>query len=217
MPNNNNTKQPTKPWLRQPKETGRAYKWYTYYRDMGPERTLQKTLHAILNDINKKQNTDTTPTEKRRILPNMSNLKNLSSIHKWVKRSIAYDNWCDEQRLLAKEAMYIEEEQKYIETMQDLREGISELILELQNDEKSRETSKAHAYKSVSQAMDTTLKDLRLITGKSTENSATNVTAEVDQTNTIDGKIDVDVHQTLTDNKFHDTELEFMKELIKKE
>lgn len=212
----------TQPWLRQPNETSRSYNWFTYYRNLGPERTLKKALKAILEDTNTPTNKEQTrnnqrKNKKNRTTPNIHNLQNLSSIHSWVKRSLAYDNWRDEQRLLAKEEMYIQEEQKYIETMKDLREGISELIRELQLDEKAKETSKAHAYKSVSQAMDTTLKDLRLITGKSTENSATNVTAEVDQTNTIEGKVEVDVHQTLTDTNFHSKELEFMKELIKKD
>lgn len=221
MTNENTTK--TQPWLRQPRETAKTYTWFTYYRDQGPERTHKKTIQAIKkhNEKVKQQELKENNSEeiKKIPVPALRNLQNLASIHKWTRRAIAYDNWREEQRALAKEAMYLEEEQKYVETMKNLRDSIANTIYELELDERAKSTSKAHALKSISQAMDTTLKDLRLITGKSTENSATNVTAEVDQTHTVDvdGKVKVDVHQTLTDSNFHSKELEFMKELIKKD
>lgn len=197
-----------KTWLRHEGESGKAYLWFTIYRDMGYNRTLQNVVNKC-KELHKHDKSIPTPT--------LDNVKNLSSIHDWVKRSIAFDNYTDEQARLHKEQHYKLEEQLYLDTMTKLRISLHSTIEELKLDEKARPTSKAHALKSISQALDTTFKDLRLASGKSTENTSNNVTAELEANTTNELTADINIHKILTDDTFLKQELEFMNKLIQED
>lgn len=206
-------------WQRRKGESSKAYKWFTIYRDMGYNRSIPKVITKC-EQINKKTRRkweesrgEKGLSEKLIPLPTCKNLYHLSSIHGWVKRCIAFDNYMDERLRLQKEQHYYREEQLYLDVMQRIRERIGQILYDLEFDEKAHATSKAHAMKSLSQSLDTTFKDLRLASGKSTENNSSNVTAEVEAS--ADVRADVNVKETLTDKTFMKKELEFMKELTK--
>lgn len=220
----------TQPYERQPKESNTSWLWFRIYRDLLHNRTHKKVIQYIQDynnkleeyqktPQNKEHDTDTTRTFKygfeKLPTPTHQNLRNLSSIHKWTKRVQAYDNHLDQQEREAREQAYIDEEREYLKLMHDTREALQQNIQQIQQDNKSRATSKSHALKSASKSLDTLYKDLRLAHGKSTENKDTNINADLNQDVRLDA--DVDFKHQLIDKEFHEQELNYLKQLINKD
>lgn len=216
----------TQPWERQPKESNKSWLWFRIYRDLLHNRTHQQVIDYIQQyntNIEKHQQNGSEQEVTRNFQygfeklpePSIKNLQNLSSIHKWRKRTDAYDNYIDQQEIKAREQAYIDEEKEYLKLMHDTREALQQNIQQITKDNQSRATSKSHALKSASQSLDTLYKDLRLAHGKSTENKDTNINADLNQEVRLDA--DVDFKHQLIDKKFHEQELDYLKQLINKD
>ena len=146
--------------------------------------------------------------------PELKNIQNLSSIHKWKQRVREYDNHLDQQQREQREQEFLEEELEYLRAMKEIRQATLKHvdILNNKDDPTVRTTSKLHALKSAGQTIDTTYKDLRLAHGRSTENRSTDLNAEVTQE--VTEQVNVDFKVQLTDKKFHESEREYLRELL---
>ena len=221
----------TEPYERQPKEGDKAWLWFRIYRDLLHNRSQQEVIDYT-QDYNKRlqqyleqqkmgQSRDVFGTFpyglKKLPEPTPKNLRNLSSIHHWKKRAHAYDKYLDQQQREAREQEFIEEEKKYLQLMGDTLSATQQYITVLNEDvdPRIRTTSKLHAIRSASQSIDTLYKDLRLAYGKSTENKDTNINADVSQEVSVPGGVDIN-HQ-LTSKEFHKDELDYLRQLMKKE
>lgn len=67
----------TQPWEQQPGESSKAFEAFATYRNLGPERSIQKT--------------------SQKLSKNMTTLKGWSRKWSWVERSRAYDREMDKQ------------------------------------------------------------------------------------------------------------------------
>jgi hypothetical protein len=121
----------------------------------------------------------------------------------------------DQQQRQHREQEFIDEENEYLKAIQAVRNEIQNQVMQINNNEKITPTSKLHALKSASQALDTNYKDLRLAHGRSTENRSTDLNAEVQQDIKQEQKINIDIEATLQDKNFHKDELKYLKELTK--
>jgi hypothetical protein len=216
--NKGGTKSMTQPWERQPNEYHKSWLWFKIYRDLLHERSFRKVIQYIEEynkNITKTHPNPTNINEKPYPQPNIDNLKNLSRIHKWRDRVTAYDNYLDQQQRQHREQEFIDEENEYLKAIQAVRNEIQNQVMQINNNEKITPTSKLHALKSASQALDTNYKDLRLAHGRSTENRSTDLNAEVQQDIKQEQKINIDIEATLQDKKFHKDELKYLEELTK--
>ena len=224
------TKNMTKPYERQPRESDKSWLWFRIYRDLLHERTYKKVIQYIetynqnIEQLQKNMtSTDLNrpfPYGKKKLpVPSISNLKNLSSIHKWRKRVNAYDNHLDEKQREQREQEFLQEEQEYLQAMKEIRQATFTHVEALQNndDPNIKTTSKLHALKSASQSIDTTYKDLRLAHGRSTENRSTDLNADVnaDVNAEVNQEVKIDFNLQLTDKKFHENERKYLEELLK--
>lgn len=85
----------TSPWEKQPGETSTDFKYFCIYRDMGYERTLEKT-------------------QQQAGLKSMKSVAIRSSKHHWVARAAAWDNHLDGQRRKALERAALKEYQNQL-------------------------------------------------------------------------------------------------------
>jgi hypothetical protein len=212
----------TKPWEKQENEYPKSWLWFKIYRDLLHERTFKKVIQYIeeynqnLKNMKPSKETMKFPYGFNQLpKPELGNLYNLSSIHNWKQRVHAYDNYLDQQQRQHREQEFIEEENEYLQTIQSVRNEIKNQVIQINNNEKITPTSKLHALKSASQALDTSYKDLRLAHGRSTENRSTDLNAEVQQDIKQEQKINIDIEATLQDKKFHKDELKYLEELTK--
>lgn len=77
-------------WERQPGESSKAYAAFCIYRDMGPDRSIEKVY------------------EKRSRRGPLSRLKNWSVKHNWVERAKAYDDYLERKKREEKEKAILE-------------------------------------------------------------------------------------------------------------
>ena len=215
----------TKPYERQPRESDTSWLWFRIYRDLlherSPKKVVQyiqqynKDLTTLKNNKEKKGKTRSFPYGMKELpQPELKNIQNLSSIHKWKQRVREYDNHLDQQQREQREQEFLEEELEYLRAMKQIRQATFKHvdILNNKDDPTVRTTSKLHALKSAGQTIDTTYKDLRLAHGRSTENRSTDLNAEVTQE--VTEQVNVDFKVQLTDKKFHESEREYLRELL---
>ena len=72
----------TQPWDKRPDETQRGYEVFCIYRDLGPERSLQKAHDEEYGEG----------------AGNLRYVEGWSSEHDWPERAAAYDRYLEEQR-----------------------------------------------------------------------------------------------------------------------
>lgn len=218
----------TKTYEKQTNESPKSWLWFRIYRDLLHQRTFKNVIKYIQQynqDLQTHKQKKTKQDKNYQFIygyeelpiPTISNLQNLSKIHKWKKRVTDYDNHLDQVQREQREQQYIEEEKKYLQLMQDSRKATQQYINALNEDvnPRIRTTSKLHALKSASQTVDTLYKDLRLAHGKSTENNSTNINADI--TGEVKQETRIDFNDQLTNKEFHKNELNFLKQLIQKE
>lgn len=89
-----------KPWERQPKESSRVYRYFEVYRDLGPQRSLEKVHQTFAKS-------------SPRI--SLRRLKTLSTRYNWVERARAWDDY--QSRLLAEQRTreYQERQARFVE------------------------------------------------------------------------------------------------------
>jgi methionine synthase II (cobalamin-independent) len=169
-----------KEWERQKGESSKSFAWFKIYRNLGPLRTFQKVIDYIENQP---KQTKTLPNNQNKLpTPTVNKLKNLSYKWEWSKRCTAWDNYHDEQEQLQYNEAYKKTKDRLIDMGNDILDVTENILDELNDDERSQATSKAHAVKSLSDSFEKTTKTIRLLYGKSTEikDGKTEVNAEVE-------------------------------------
>lgn len=96
-----NTPDKPEPWERQPEETSRAFEAFTVYRDMGAERSINKTCQKL----NK----------------NRTTIADWSTKYNWVKRC---EEWDKEQDRIARQ-----EQLKAIKSMRNRHAGMAKAMI----------------------------------------------------------------------------------------
>lgn len=156
-----------KEWERQKGESSKSFAWFKIYRNLGPLRTFQKVIDYIENQP---KQTKTLPNNQNKLpTPTVNKLKNLSYKWEWSKRCTAWDNYHDEQEQLQYNEAYKKTKDRLIDMGNDILDVTENILDELNDDERSQATSKAHAVKSLSDSFEKTTKTIRLLYGKSTE------------------------------------------------
>ncbi|WP_156929602.1 hypothetical protein [Methanobrevibacter wolinii] len=143
--------------------------------------------------------------------PTLRQLENLSRKWHWVKRCTAWDNYHDEQEQLQYNEAYRQTKDRLIDMGNDILDVTENILDELNDDERSQATSKAHAVKSLSDSFEKTTKTIRLLYNKSTEikDGKTEVNAEVE------AKLDNNVELETSQNIILDPDyVELSKELL---
>lgn len=97
-----------KPWEPQPKESARAYRDFTEYRDLGPDRSL-----------------DVVSQKLSKSLPF---IKQLSSKNSWVERARVYDAYLDSIRVAARETAQVKLGRK-IATADEVKAELTDIAL----------------------------------------------------------------------------------------
>lgn len=177
------------PWDKQPYE--RQHEKFQKYLIAQPGTTIEK--FAEQNDYK------------------VGSIRTYAKKYEWISRKQAYLEHLNQKILHQREQDYIEEETQELQALQELRQAIQKNTKDLMNDNKAKSTSKAHAYKSQSQALTEVIKNFRLIIGKSTEN--------VQSQSVIDTNVDLSVdplqiQKTILDDDVMKAELKYGKELI---
>ena len=194
----------SQPWERQKNESSKSFAWFCEYRDLGPARTLQKVVNKLAREQTKDDN-----GEKRVPIPTLTQLTNQSSKWGWTKRCQSYDNYMDERVRLQKEEDYLELEARLVAIGEDFIDNLERNLQDLKFDD-AKPTTISHSLKSSADAFDKTVKDIRLLFGRSTEIKDEKVDAVVDAEIDSTAKFNVD----LTSDEFMKNELEFMNKLI---
>lgn len=200
-------------WERQKGESSKSFAWFTIYRDIGPTRTLPKTLKKI-EDHNKRLN-ENKRGEKSQIIP-MPSLKNLGTQSyrwSWKSRATDYDNYLDRLRRKEREAEYLKLEDEMFDIAWKLMGNVKDNLDDLKQDFESKATSISHANKSDSDAFKNAVSIIRLLCGKSTERREDTVEANLESSVDANVKNNTDV-KLLSDDLFMKQELEFMNGLI---
>ena len=193
-----------KPWERQKSESSKSFAWFCVYRDLGPARTLQKVINKLTKDQTKCDNEENCVP-----VPTLTQLTNQSSRWGWTKRCLSYDNYIDEVSRLQKEEAYLELEARLIDIGEEFIENLERNLQDLKFDD-AKPTTISHSLKSSADAFDKTVKDIRLLFGRSTEIKDEKVDATVDADVEATKRVSVD----LTSDEFMKNELEFMNQLI---
>lgn len=95
------------PWERLPGETPKAWRAFCIYRDMGPTRTIMRTVQAL----------GLRAGAARR-------LQEWSSRYRWAERVAAYDAWLDAQQRAEREAAVREMARRHAELAMALLERV---------------------------------------------------------------------------------------------
>lgn len=193
----------TEAWERQKGESSKSFAWFKVYRDLQGARTFEK----VIKEINKMSQNDSFEGEIIE-LPDMGRLKKQSSRWHWKERCRKYDNYLDGLNRKQKEEAYMQLEEKMINTSEMLVDVVSDNLSELKYSN-SNDTSIAHAIASAGKALDSAVKNIRLLYGRSTENREEKVEANVDSEVRNNSEI-----KLLSDDSFMKQELEFMKGLV---
>lgn len=160
----------TKEWERQKGESGKSFAWFKVYRNLGPLRSFPKVIDYIENEkLKEKANENKVKNPIVIPVPKLSQLTNQSYKWQWVKRCTAWDNYQDQQQQLQYNEAYNQTKDQLIDMGNDIMKTTENILDELNDDEESRPTSKAHAVKSLADSFEKTTKTVRLLYGKSTE------------------------------------------------
>lgn len=160
----------TKEWERQKGESGKSFAWFKVYRNLGPLRSFPKVIDYIENDKLKEKTKENKAKNPIVIpVPTLSQLTNQSYKWQWVKRCTAWDNYQDQQQQLQYNEAYNQTKDQLINMGNDIMKTTENILDELNYDDESRPTSKAHAVKSLADSFEKTTKTVRLLYGKSTE------------------------------------------------
>lgn len=193
----------TEAWERQKGESSKSFAWFKVYRDLKGARTFPKVIEEIKEMIaNESFEGDVIE------LPTLSKLHIQSSRWHWKERCRKYDNYLDGLNRKQKEEAYLQLEEKMINTSEMLVDVVSDNLSELKYSN-SNDTSIAHAIASAGKALDSAVKNIRLLYGRSTENREEKVEANVDSEVRNNSEI-----KLLSDDSFMKQELEFMKGLV---
>ena len=188
------------PWERQRDESGRlepiqAYEYFSEYLTMDKPRSM-KVLCRILG---KKEGY-------------IRQLHAYSTTWNWIERAEAYDEHIILKKRLRKEQFYDELVESELPNLRKRLEFYNKNMMDIENDEKSKPTSKAHAYDRNSKAHSTTLNEIMLMIGKPTEIRESSLEADVRAETELNQnkKVEVDI----TSDDFMENELEFMRKMI---
>lgn len=196
----------TEPWERQKGESSKTFAWFKIYRDLQGARTLPKVINTIEQLIAKDSS-----KAKEITLPSLTQLQNQSSRWNWKERCRNYDNYLDKLDREQKEDDYRELEARLINAGEEIVEAITRNIKDLKYDVDAKPTSKSHALASVGKAFDNTVKNVRLLYGRSTENREEKVDADINATANVHGVKEI---KELRSDSFMEDELEFMRKLM---
>ena len=187
-------------WERQRDESGRlepiqAYEYFSEYLTMDKPRSM-KVLCKILG--------------KREGY--IRQLHAYSTTWNWIERAEAYDEHIILKKRLRKEQFYDELVESELPNLRKRLEFYNKNMMDIENDEKSKPTSKAHAYDRNSKAHSTTLNEIMLMIGKPTEIRESSLEADVRAETELNQskKVEVDI----TSDDFMENELEFMRKMI---
>lgn len=199
-------------WGRQKGESGKSFKWFTVYRDLGSGRSFSKVITKIEEMVNEMTDDEGEDDNVQEILPipSMSQLENQSKRWHWVKRCRAWDNHLDQLRVKKREHDYLRLEDRMIDLGESILDKVEKNLDNVEFDFESKATSKSHAIKSAADAYDKAVKNIRLLYGMSTEN--TTGKSEVSMDIEADSKQEIKVD--LLGEDFMKTELEFLSQLI---
>lgn len=106
-------------WERQPGETSRAYSYFVKYRDLGPERSMDK-LRKYLG-----------------VKVSQTRLEQLSVKHNWVERARAYDDYIERRKREEKEKAILEMAERHARIAVAFQQKIVERLRELDPDQLS--------------------------------------------------------------------------------
>lgn len=189
-----------KEWERQKGESSKSFAWFKIYRNLGPLRTFQKVIDYIENQP---KQTKTLPNNQNKLpTPTVNKLKNLSYKWEWSKRCTAWDNYHDEQEQLQYNEAYKKTKDRLIDMGNDILDVTENILDELNCDERSQATSKAHAVKSLADSFEKTTKTVRLLYGKSTEikDGKTDLKADVEANVKTDVELETSQNIILDDD-----------------
>ena len=187
-------------WERQKGERSEGFEYFRIYRNLGPIRTLQKVIDHLTEKELQQDETNCNNHENIVPVPTLNKLKVLSSRWHWTKRCRAWDNYQDKLEIQVKNEAYKQTEQELLEIADDFKRIIKENIKEIPYDDEAHETSRSHAIKSASDAFDKTVKNIRLLYGKSTEIKDEKVDANVGVEADTNIHHDLDVAQQIIMN-----------------
>lgn len=194
----------TEAWERQKGESSKSFAWFKVYRDLQGARTFTKLIEKIKEmSLNDSSEVEVIP------IPSHSQVAQQSSRWHWKERCRKYDNYLDSLDRKRKEEDYKGLEKKMIEVGEELIDAVSMNVKQLKYDPGNTPTSVAHAIASAGKAFDNSVKNLRLLYGRSTENREEKVEATVDSEVKNNSEI-----KLLSEDSFMKQELEFMKELV---
>lgn len=196
-----------KAWERMKGESGKSFKWFTIYRDLGAKRSLKKVITEI-EKLNKSKPIQSEDSFFPIPVPTHAQLKNQSRTWDWVERAGAYDNHMDELARKQKEEDYLAIESRLVGIGETILDNLERNLNDLKVDVDSKTTSISHALKSAADAYDKSVKDIRLLYGKSTENTNSKEEVSTELTASVDTVVDI------TSDDFMNNELKFMKELL---
>lgn len=74
-------------WTRRNYEPSKAYNFFCIFRDMGPNRTIEKVVTEL------KERSEKEPSGVTDKVPVASTLYNYSAKWDWLERTESYDNW----------------------------------------------------------------------------------------------------------------------------
>lgn len=97
------------PWERMNGESARQYSYFCAYRDLGPSRTVNAVVDNVGGQV--------------------SSLRTLSSVHGWVKRAEAYDDFLERQERKLIERGRLEARQRQINLGQQLQNKAMEGLM----------------------------------------------------------------------------------------
>lgn len=190
----------SEPWERQRDENGKlepiqAFEYFNEYLLMDKPRSMK-----VLCDRLGKKNSY------------LRQLHSYSSTWNWVERAEAYDEFIILKKRARKEKFYDELVESELPNLRKRLEYYNKNMNDIETDEISKPTSKAHAYDRNSKAHSTTLNEILLLVGKPTEIKESNLEADVKAQTELNQnkKVEVDI----TSDEFMENELEFMKKMI---
>lgn len=201
-------------WERQKGESSKSFAWFTIYRDLGPTRTLPKTLKKIENQSKMGSNSVQNGAKPQIIpIPTLKSLQTQSYKWSWNSRATDYDNYLDRLRRKEREAEYLKLEDEMFDIAWKLMGNVKDNLYDLKHDFESKPTSISHANKSDSDAFKNAVTIIRLLCGKSTERREDTVEANLESSVAAEVKSNKEV-KLLSDDVFMKQELEFMNDLI---
>jgi len=100
-------------WERQKDESSKAYAAFCIYRDMGPDRSIEKVY------------------EKRSRRGPLSRLKNWSVKHNWVERAKAYDDYLERKKREEKEKAILEMAERHARLAMAFQQRVAQRLQEI--------------------------------------------------------------------------------------